>query len=87
MKEQKLIARHFKGIIDSTLREGFQFSKANFSPGEQIQIFSYLEKIGVDYVEVGNPASEEIQKMIIQLARSRNGKPIRILSHIRKRLV
>jgi len=83
MKEHKLIAQHFKGIIDSTLREGFQFSKANFTLEEQIRIFHYLQKIGADYVEVGNPAKDEIKNMIVHLIGSRSGKPLRILSHIR----
>ncbi len=83
MKEQKLIVQHFKGIIDSTLREGFQFSKADFSLQEQIKIFQYLVNIGVDYVEVGNPAKPEIQQMIIDLTKSINGKSVKILSHIR----
>ncbi len=70
-------------FIDSTLREGFQFSKANFSPVEQIKIFHRLAKIGVEYVEVGNPAKPEIKQMIISLIRSQNGKSTKILSHVR----
>lgn len=83
MKEETKILKHFKGIIDSTLREGFQFSKANFTPDEQLKIFSYLARIGVDYVEVGNPANPEIRTRIEELVRNKNGCPSRILCHIR----
>jgi homocitrate synthase len=50
---------------------------------EQKTIFSYLSKIGVDYVEVGNPARAEVQRMIRELVHSRNGSSTKILSHIR----
>jgi homocitrate synthase len=84
MKEQKFIPYHFKGINDSTLREGLDFSKANFSLRKKINIFRCLQKIGLDWVEVAKPAKPEIQQMIISLSQSKNGKSARILSHIRK---
>ena len=83
MNEDKQILKNFRGIIDSTLREGFQFSKANFSLVEQKTIYAYLAKIGIDYIEVGNPARAEILQMIRELVRSRNGSSTKILSHIR----
>ena len=64
MKDPTRMLSSFKGVIDSTLREGFQFSKADFTPDEQAEILGYLERIGVDYVEVGNPARPEIREMI-----------------------
>jgi len=75
--------RFFRGVIDSTLREGFQFSKANFSLDEQKRIFSFLIGIKVDYVEVANPAKEEIRGMILELVKSRGKSPAKILAHIR----
>jgi isopropylmalate/homocitrate/citramalate synthase len=83
MKDQKLIAHHFKGIKDSTLREGFESSKGNFSLREKMKIFRYLQKTGVDWVEVAKPTKPENQKMITNLSQIRNGKSARILSHIR----
>ena len=71
MNEPTRILSSFKGVIDSTLREGFQFSRANFTPGQQVKIFGYLDRIGVDYVEVGNPAQAEIREMIAALVRRR----------------
>jgi len=83
MNEDKQIIRSFQGVIDSTLREGFQFAKANFSLSEQKQIFTYLAGIGMDYVEVANPAKEEIRRMIVELVKTRRKKQVKILSHIR----
>ena len=66
--ERNDILRHFKGVIDSTLREGFQFSRANFSPAASGEIFRFLARIGVDFVEVGNPAQPEVTGLIAALA-------------------
>ncbi len=74
---------YFKGIIDSTLREGLQFSKADFSPAQQKRILDYLDKIGVDYVEVGNPAHPRTRRTIAALLRHRRSARLKILSHIR----
>jgi isopropylmalate/homocitrate/citramalate synthase len=83
MKEQKLIGHHFKGINDSTLREGFESSKGNFSLREQMKIFRCLQKTGAAWVEVAKPVKPEIQQMIMNLSQIRNRKSARILSHIR----
>lgn len=83
MKEYERIRQNFRGIIDTTLREGFQFSKANFSLEEQKKIFSYLSEIGVDYIELGNPVKKEIQAMVLELAKEKNKGSSKILFHIR----
>ena len=83
MTEQERIIRHFKGLIDSTLREGDQFSRANFTLEEQNKIFLYLSRIGVDYVEVGNPAQPKVREAIIELVRCRTDSQAKILCHIR----
>lgn len=79
------IIKNFKGIIDSTLREGLQFSKANFSLKEHIEIFRYLSIIGVDYIEVSNPVKDEIREIVKKLVNLKKGKPGKILAHIRNR--
>ncbi len=79
------IAKNFKGIIDSTLREGLQFAKANFSLEEQIEIFNYLGKIGVDYVEVSNPLKLEIREIIKKLIDIKDKESPKVLAHIRNR--
>lgn len=82
-KEKTRIAQNFKGIIDSTLREGLQFSRANFALPEMEKIQAYLTGIGVEYIEVGNPAKPEIKDMIMNLSRLKAGSPTKILTHIR----
>lgn len=79
------IIKNFKGIIDSTLREGLQFSKANFSIKEQIEIFTYLSIIGVDYIEVSNPVKDEIKEIVKELVKIKKEKSTKILAHIRNR--
>jgi homocitrate synthase len=84
MKNLKsMIRKNFRGVIDSTLREGFQFAKANFSLEEQKTIYSYLAGIGVEFVEVGNPAKPEIERRILELVKMRRGSAARILCHVR----
>jgi homocitrate synthase len=83
MNEQQRILSSFRGVIDSTLREGFQFSRANFSPAEQIEILHFLTGIGVEYVEVANPAKPEIRAMIAGLVAARGRGRSRLLAHIR----
>jgi homocitrate synthase len=83
MNEEKDIMKNFRGVIDSTLREGLQFSGADFSLEEQKGIFERLSRIGVDYVEMANPARPEILEMIANVIGPRNGRPVRVLCHIR----
>ena len=77
------VLTHFKGVVDSTLREGFQFAGANFSPEDQREIFDRLVRLGVEIVEVGNPVQPEIQERISALRRRRGGGPPRLFAHIR----
>lgn len=81
---QRDIAGNYRGIIDSTLREGQQFCRANFTLDEQSEIVRILGKIGVERVEVGNPAGEEARENISALVRARGRPPF--LAHIRNRL-
>jgi homocitrate synthase len=83
MNEEQTILKNFKGVIDSTLREGFQFSRANFSLRDQKGIFDRLSRIGVDYVEMGNPAKPEIREMIAATIGPRERRAVRVLCHIR----
>ncbi len=84
MKNLKnIIRKNFRGVIDSTLREGCQFAKADFSLEEEKTIYSYLTGIGVEFVEVGNPAKPEIERRILALVKMRRGPAARILCHVR----
>eukprot|EP00128_Syssomonas_multiformis_P008114 Colp12_sorted_trinity150504_noHs@14806 len=44
-------------IVDSTLREGEQFATCEFTKVERIFIAKTLDKLGVDYIEIVNPAA------------------------------
>lgn len=56
-------------ILDSTLREGEQTPGVYFSPETKLVIAQYLDMIGVDIIEVGNPAvDQEIALALQQIA-------------------
>ncbi len=44
-------------IFDSTLRDGAQGEGINFSVEDKLNIARALDKLGVDYIEAGNPSS------------------------------
>ncbi len=44
-------------IIESTLREGEQFERASFSPGDKIEIAKALNDFGIEYLEVTTPVA------------------------------
>ncbi len=44
-------------ILDSTLRDGAQGEGITFSPEDKLDIVKALDKLGVDYIEAGNPHS------------------------------
>ncbi len=44
-------------IIDSTLREGEQFSSAHFTTAQKIEIAQALDAFGVEYIEVTSPVA------------------------------
>ena len=49
-------------IVDSTLREGEQFSGARFTTSNKIKIAKLLDAFGVEYIETSSPASSPISK-------------------------
>jgi 2-isopropylmalate synthase len=56
-------------IVDSTLREGEQTPGVYFSPKTKLVIAQFLDRIGIDIIEVGNPAVDtEIALAINQIA-------------------
>lgn len=67
-------------ILDSTLREGEQTNGVYFPPGIKQTIAQYLDQIGVDIIEVGNPSVDpEIAKAITQI--SQVGLKAKIAAH------
>ena len=69
-------------IIDSTLREGEQFSNAHFTTEQKIQIAKILDAFGVEYIEltspVASPQSLEDLKIVAGL-----GLGAKVLTHVR----
>lgn len=44
-------------IFDSTLRDGAQGENVNFSVEDKLNVMKALDDFGIDFIEVGNPAS------------------------------
>jgi homocitrate synthase len=69
-------------IIDSTLREGEQFSNAHYTTEQKIQIAKALDDFGVEYIEltspVASPQSLEDLRTVAGL-----GLRAKILTHVR----
>ncbi|QYX33313.1 LeuA family protein [Sphaerospermopsis torques-reginae] len=53
-------------ILDSTLREGEQTPGVYFSPAKKLAIAQFLDEIGIDIIEVGNPAVDSEIALAIQ---------------------
>ena len=69
-------------IIDSTLREGEQFSTASFTTAQKLEIAGLLDEFGVEMIEMTTPcASPQSEADIRTLVRA--GLRARILTHIR----
>lgn len=69
-------------IIESTLREGEQFSTATFTTGEKLEIVAALDEFGVEMVEMTSPcASPRSESDIREVVKA--GFNTRILTHIR----
>ena len=73
-------------ILDTTLREGEQFSRAHFTFNQKLEIALSLARFGVEYIEVGSPVSypnalEELTKLVNTLAQKNT--PSKVLVHCR----
>ncbi|MCJ7728048.1 MAG: citramalate synthase, partial [Actinobacteria bacterium] len=44
-------------IFDTTLRDGAQRADISFSVNDKLQMIERFDDIGIDYIEVGFPAS------------------------------
>lgn len=50
-------------ILDSTLREGEQTPRVNFSVDEKVEIANLLDEFGVDIIEIGHPTvSDDVRE-------------------------
>jgi homocitrate synthase len=72
----------FPKLIDTTLREGEQFAKANFRTEDKLEIARALDAFGVEYVEVTSPAaSPQSQRDAAQIVKL--GLNARVITHSR----
>jgi homocitrate synthase len=69
-------------IIESTLREGEQFSTATFSTAQKIEIAAMLDEFGVEMIEMTSPCASPHSAADIH-AIAQLGLKTRILTHIR----
>jgi homocitrate synthase len=69
-------------IIESTLREGEQFSTATFDTPQKVEIASLLDEFGVEMIEMTSPSASPQSEADIR-AVTRLGLKARILTHIR----
>jgi homocitrate synthase len=69
-------------LIDTTLREGEQFAKANFGTEDKLEIARALDTFGVEYIEVTSPAASPLsQRDAAQIVKL--GLGARIITHSR----
>jgi homocitrate synthase len=69
-------------LVDTTLREGEQFARANFRTQDKLEIARALDTFGVDYVEVTSPAaSPQSQRDATQIVKL--GLAARVITHSR----
>ncbi len=69
-------------IIESTLREGEQFSSATFSTAQKLEIAALLDDFGVEMIEMTSPLASPQSEADIRAVVS-SGFKARILTHIR----
>jgi len=69
-------------IVDTTLREGEQFHRANFSTQDKIEIAGQLSNFGVEYIELTSPCASPKSKSDCEII-ARKGLKSKILTHIR----
>ena len=69
-------------IIDSTLREGEQFSNAHFTTADKIEIATALDGFGVEYLELTSPVASP-QSLADLKAIAGLGLNAKILTHVR----
>lgn len=69
-------------IIDSTLREGEQFAKANFSTGQKVEIALALDDFGVEYLELISPCASRGSYRDVKIIAGLNLRA-KTLTHVR----
>jgi homocitrate synthase len=82
--QQPNTVQHFS-VIESTLREGEQFSGAHFSSRDKWEIATALDRFGVEYLELTTPVASPMSEADLR-AIARMDRKFRLLTHIRARM-
>ncbi|QPC81648.1 homocitrate synthase [Phototrophicus methaneseepsis] len=69
-------------IIESTLREGEQFSTATFTTAQKIEIATLLDQFGVEMLEMTSPCASPRSEADIRAVLAENLN-LRVLTHVR----
>ncbi len=69
MKDQKIENR--VQILDTTLRDGTQRADISFSVNDKLQLIERFDDIGIDFVEIGFPASNPKEMELFQKIKKR----------------
>ena len=67
-------------IYDSTLRDGAQAEGITFSVQDKIKVLQALDRLGVPYVEAGNPSSNPIDIEFFELAKTLKLKQAKLVA-------
>lgn len=71
-------------IFDTTLRDGAQSASANLKVEDKIKVAEQLERLNVDVIEAGFPASSEKESDVVSAIAKKSGKTIAALSRVKK---
>ncbi len=72
-------------LIDSTLREGEQFARGNFTIEQKIDVAKSLDAFGVEHIELTTPVASPASRKTCE-AISALGLNAKVLTHIRANL-
>ena len=69
-------------VYDSTLRDGAQAQGISFTVEDKLKIVKRLDKLGIDYIEAGNPGSNPKDLEFFQRVKNMNLKNAKIIAFI-----
>jgi len=67
-------------IYDTTLRDGTQRADISFSVKDKLELIGHFDRIGIDYIEVGFPASNPKEAQLFKQLKSLNVKHSKIIA-------
>ena len=67
-------------IYDTTLRDGVQRADISFSVKDKLELIERFDEIGIDYIEVGFPASNPKEMQLFDQLKSHKCKYSKIMA-------